>query len=392
MLRPTAPYPSDLTWLRFFVHMLVLNEVLVIVGALSMHAVETMDSKLIHPLGLPYHFVWMHCVGLTALVINGAGMILVTRRGWRAMPNATERFARLGLYKGLPNKIKWQILFTSLVSVPLAAWAAQQGFLLLQATPWGAHLPQAVPPYKIAVFNTAYGAVVTYVYEYFRDRAVVSEMRERTAQKLSAQAQLNLLRSQLDPHMLFNTLSNLYELIDDSPTQARAMLAHLIGFLRATLAGSRVTQHALNEEFKLASDYLSLMQIRMGQRLQTSMTLPTSLSKTEVPAMLLQPLVENAIKHGLETRKEGGLLTVSATSQAGELVLCVANTGLNGQHAPDPLTLPPTRGSGFGLQYVQERLRALYGDAARIDFQYLRDQNLTQVTVRMPHLLLQAAT
>ena len=164
----------------------------------------------------------------------------------------------------------------------------------------------------MAFFYTLYGSLVICVYEYFHDRNTLSQAREQMARKLGAQAQLDMLRSQLDPHMLFNTLSNLYELIDESPAQARSMLAHLIDFLRSTLSGSRASVHGLAEEFRLTSDYLSLMHFRMGERLDAQLTLPEGLRDARVPAMLLQPLVENAIKHGLEPNPPGGHLTLRA--------------------------------------------------------------------------------
>ena len=184
--------------------------------------------------------------------------------------------------------------------------------------------------------------------------------------------------------MLFNTLSNLDDLIDESPEQAHVMLAHLIDFLRSTLSGSRVNQHALGNEFKLASDYLSLMQIRMGDRLQTSLNLPLELSEAQVPAMLLQPLVENAIKHGLETRKEGGHLDVTAQSQEGDLILQVSNSGASDHQAIGTEEALNGNSGGFGLQYVKDRLQALYGATASLQLQHLVEDNLTVLTLRMP--------
>lgn len=360
-----------------------LNAVMVLVGGLSMHATEVMDDKLTQVLGLPYYLLWMCCVGMAGYIFNGSGMLLVTRRTWRRMPDAEARYAQHGLYRGLPWPVRCQLLATALLTVCLASVISQVVFTSLLQLIQADWLPRRTPPFRVAVFDLCYGVAIAYVFEYFQDRTALSETRERRAQQLSTQAQLNLLRSQLDPHMLFNTLSNLYELIDQSPDQARHMLSHLIGFLRATLAGSRITQHALSEEFKLASDYLALMQIRMGDRLQVDLDMPAHLAQVSVPAMLLQPLVENAIKHGLEPRKEGGQLAIAARAEQDELILQVRNCGPGRGHAqavPAALTEP----GGFGLQYVRDRLAALYGDAASIDFHQHTQDNLTQVTLRMP--------
>lgn len=176
--------------------------------------------------------------------------------------------------------------------------------------------------------------------------------------------------------MLFNTLANVSDLIDEDPPQAKAMLLRLISFLRATLSGSRAPQHALSSEFQLAGDYLALMQIRMGARLQTELHLPPELADMPVPALLLQPLVENAIQHGLAPRRAGGMLQVQAATQGQQLVLTVRNSG--GQPASD------SAGTGFGLAFVTERLQALYGEGATLTLQHLQSDDVTVVTVRVP--------
>lgn len=386
MPHPVVPYPPNLTWRRVAPRLFILNQVLLVVGALSLHATEVLSPQQPQELGLLYYFTWLQCVGLTGLVLTANAMLLVARWAWRGMPDAQARYDRDGLYKGLPARAKWALLVTTLICLVLGAWVAQQGFIAIQHSEWGlAHLSQAYPLFKLTLFNATYGTLAIYVFEYFQDRAAVSEARERMAHKLTAEAQLDLLRSQLDPHMLFNTLSNLYELIDDNPQQARSMLLHLIDFLRSTLQGSRANQHALSEEFKLASDYLSLMQIRMGERLQTTLTLPEALRDVAVPAMLLQPLIENAIKHGLEPRKQGGTLCVTAATDGAQLILHVRNAGARrGPPADRPAAQTAHTSGGFGLQYVKERLATLYGSAAHIDMVHLPEPESTEVTIRLP--------
>lgn len=373
----------------------IVNELLVLVGALSMHATEALDPKLTQVMGLPYYLLWMHCIGLCAMLFNGGTMLTIARRAWRKIPDAQAHHALHGLYRGLPATVKWQMITGSLLAASLSALLSRQLFIGLLQSPLGAGLPQAYPPFEVGFFNTIYGTIVVYVFEYFQDRHTLSQAREEAARKLSAQAQLDLLRSQLDPHMLFNTLSNLYVLIDDNPVQARSMLSHLIDFLRSTLAGSRATQHGLAEEFRLAADYLWLMQFRMGDRLRPQLSLPDELRDTPVPAMLLQPLVENAIKHGLEARKDGGMLSVSASAQGQQLVLRVCNSGIPAEDGTRVLPAESTPaangstpsnppGSGFGLRFVRERLATLYGDAASVDLRHLSSSNTTEVTLRLP--------
>ncbi len=380
-----APYPKDLSWRHKLPRLLAFNQVLVLVGSGSLYMAECLLGNSSGLLGWSYYFVWMQCIALCCVSTTGSATLFMTRKAWRDMPDAAERHAHFGLYRGLLWPSTWTFIAVSIGTVLLASVLAQHLFeLLLGSRIGGVWLTQAPPSFELTLINAAYGTLVGHGYDYFQDNFALSKAREKMAQDLSAQAHLNLWRSQLDPHMLFNTLSNLDELIDESPEQAHAMLAHLIGFLRSTLGGSRVTQHALEDEFKLASDYLSLMQIRMGGRLQASLNLPPELSDMLVPAMLLQPLVENAIKHGLEARKCGGQLDVTAQTQAGDLILQVSNSGATDHLVISRDGVHKDSGSGFGLRYVRDRLQALYGTAASLKLQHLSEENVTVLTLRMP--------
>ena len=183
------------------------------------------------------------------------------------------------------------------------------------------------------------------------------------AQRQAAESQLKLLESQLEPHMLFNTLANLRVLISTDPERATTMLDHMVAYLRATLDGSRAVMHPLSLEFERLRDYLALMTIRMGTRLSYTLDLPPELANHPVPTLLLQPLVENAIKHGLEPQVEGGSIKVAARLEGNNLVLEVRDTGVGG--AP---TSGATESKGFGLSQVAERLATTYGVSANITF------------------------
>jgi signal transduction histidine kinase len=220
---------------------------------------------------------------------------------------------------------------------------------------------------------------------YFHAKARLADTQAELARvgQQALETQLKLLESQLEPHMLFNTLANLRALIGVDPARAQAMLDRIIDFLRATLNASRVSQHALSDEFARIADYLALMQIRMGDRLQIALDLPPELAGCQVPPLLLQPLVENAIKHGLEPHRRGGLLRVSAASPDGlQLRLCVSDSGVGlpeaGAHRHTP-----TAGTGFGLGQVRERLRTLYGERASLSLQAIPEQG-TQACVTLP--------
>ena len=189
-----------------------------------------------------------------------------------------------------------------------------------------------------------------------RGRAEAERARAEAASRQASEAQLNLIRTQLEPHMLFNTLANLRSLMASDPPRAQVMVDHLIAFLRATLTASRHDKVTLKEEFDVLRDYLALISIRMGPRLRHSLDLPPGLGATTVLPLLLQPLVENAVRHGIEPAIEGGRIDVSARAQGEHLELIVEDTGVGftGERI------------GFGLAQVRERLQTAYGASAAL--------------------------
>ncbi len=184
------------------------------------------------------------------------------------------------------------------------------------------------------------------------------------AQRLAAEAQLRLLRAQLDPHMLFNTLANLRSLVEEDAEQAQRMIDQLITYLRSALAASRSETTTLRQEYAQLRAYLEIMALRMGPRLTYRLELPEALQHTAVPPMLLQPLVENAIRHGLEPKIGPGCITVEARATADAIEICITDTGL-GLPPDDPPVSEPGSGS-YGLTHVRERLRATYGPQAAL--------------------------
>lgn len=206
---------------------------------------------------------------------------------------------------------------------------------------------------------TALAGTAASYYFYMRGESSYLASRMHEASEQATQARLKLLETQLEPHMLFNTLANLRVLIDNDPARAQVMLDHLIAYLRATLNASRASSHSLQAEFQRLRDYLELMAIRMGPRLSFELQLPTALAMQPVPTLLLQPLVENAIRHGLEPKVAGGHITVRAHRSDAMLTLDIEDTGVGMADG-----MPPD--GGFGLAQVRERLTTQYGDAARL--------------------------
>ena len=227
------------------------------------------------------------------------------------------------------------------------------GFSSWTASSW----PQA----RYSILITLLASVAISFYFYSKGKGAYLETKMAEAKAQASESKLKLLETQIEPHMLFNTLANLRALITTDPTAAVKMLDRMNDYLRATLNASRATLHPLQTEFDRLTDYLELMAVRMGPRLTFTLELPTQLASHAVPTLLLQPLVENSIKHGLEPRVEGGSINVRASQAAGFLTLEVADTGAGldtpGIHKP---------GSGFGLAQVRERLATAYGDTATL--------------------------
>lgn len=192
-----------------------------------------------------------------------------------------------------------------------------------------------------------------------RERAELEATAARF-DKERATAELKALRAQVEPHFLYNTLSNVVSLIDREPATAKHMTERLIGYLRHTLDASRRDNATVNDELTIINDYLEILRLRMGERLVFGIDATDAVRALPLSPMLLQPLVENAIMHGLEPKVEGGSITVSAHVRDGTLQIRVEDTGLGFGAATH------TAGSGSGLANVRARLKALYGDGAKL--------------------------
>lgn len=205
--------------------------------------------------------------------------------------------------------------------------------------------------------------------EQLKAEAEAEKARNAAIEKQALQAQLQMLQAQIEPHMLFNTLANLQGLMAVDVPRAQQMLEQLIQYLRATLLSSRSQQTTLTHEFALIDAYLGLMKVRMGTRLSYTLQLPDALRDQIIPPMLLQPLVENAVKHGLEPKIEGGHVDVIAMHEDGMLTLRVIDNGLglnglglNGLGLDEPAA--NRSGTHIGVANVRERLHSIYGARA----------------------------
>jgi sensor histidine kinase YesM len=299
--------------------------------------------------------VYSVCIGMSCWLLIDVCRALIAHLARSRYPQTL-----LATY-GWPGWLRMSLIIVVGVALGFALGVSLADLVL--GNPLPALRPSRWRAYLFALTITVVASVVsTY---FFKTRETLASVRAEAeaARRVAAEHQLKLLESQLEPHMLFNTLANLRALIAVDPPRAQAMLDRLIGFLRATLNASRVGMHPLAAEFERLADYLALMQVRMGERLQIELDLPDALASRPIPALLLQPLVENAIKHGLEPHRGGGRVSVRASKEAdGRLRLAVHNTG-----AALPEEASPAAGqdaTGFGTTQVRERLATLYGSAA----------------------------
>jgi Histidine kinase/Histidine kinase-, DNA gyrase B-, and HSP90-like ATPase len=199
-----------------------------------------------------------------------------------------------------------------------------------------------------------------------------------------AEARMAALQAQVEPHFLFNTLASIDHLIETDPPRASTMQKNLITYLRATLHKMRESTTTLGREADLITAYLEILKVRMEERLSVTIDVPKGLRSASFPPMMLQSLVENAIKHGLEPSSEAASLGVHAEVNDGALRVTVADTGI-GFDANNRAT----SGTGLGLANIRERLELLYGSAARLEIEANQPRG-TRVTLTIPYVAMAA--
>jgi len=212
------------------------------------------------------------------------------------------------------------------------------------------------------ILGITFGSVATYFfYAKARLRVSMGELQQERIKRLSSEkealeANLRLLQAQIEPHFLFNTLSNVLSLIDTDPASGKSMLVDLIHYLRTSLSRTFPDPITLDQEMDMIKAYLNIQKIRMGERLHFKIELPDAVSKHPFPPMLLQPLVENALKHGLEPKMEGGEIMIKATEEEDLIRVEVMDTGCG---------FSSLHNAGVGIGNVKERIKLLYGEKGR---------------------------
>ena len=213
--------------------------------------------------------------------------------------------------------------------------------------------------------------LITKIRMRYRNEMLEQEKIKRmTVEKESILANLRMLQAQIEPHFLFNTLSNILSLIDTRPDKGKSMLLDLTRYLRTSLSRTLPEKTTLSQEISMIKSYLDIQKIRMDERLNYKIDVPNNLWQHTFPPMLLQPLVENAVKHGLEPKVEGGEIVISAIQENNLLKIEVADTGLGFSDFDKP---------GVGIANVRERLSLLFGEKGRLMIEENKPQGVRAI-------------
>src|SRR6266851_5078134 len=249
------------------------------------------------------------------------------------------------------------------IGLVAAAWIASLEELL---NPWAKD--PAPNPFAYLWLHKFYNGLLEYLFLYgaillvshildSRERLAFQQTESARLNEQLSKAQLNALRRQIEPHFLFNTLNAIAGLVRERRNDAAvSMIAGLSDFLRRVLEDSNRQQVPLGEEVEFLQKYVDIQKVRFGERLDVSMDVPEELFSAQVPSLILQPMVENAVKHGIAKRAQGGAIRVSAFRSNGRLTLSVYN---DGPKLPEDWD---KAGSGIGISNVRTRLQGLYGD------------------------------
>lgn len=296
---------------------------------------------------------------------------------WLPWALATPWVIRLGrLYPPARTTpaLGWMTHLGAIVVIGLA-YAGWYAMLEILLNPWG----QTPPPgafVKLWMTRFFYGQLFTvllYAFVLTIDYALESRQRmarqQMEAARLSEQlhkAQLEALRRQIEPHFIYNSLNAISGLVrDDRNAAAVEMIVALSEFLRGAAVDSNQAQVALEQEVQYLQQYLAIEKARFAERLLVNLDIPAELLPARVPILILQPLVENAIKHGISKRTQGGAIEVTASCSSGMLSLSVGNDG------PSLSTDWDTHGTGIGISNLRTRLQIMYGGAFGL---HLRDR------------------
>ena len=302
--------------------------------------------------GFFQNFIFSQCIGFSIALINGLALARM----------------RPGMKRGaafcvtLPASI--------VVGLTLAFWFTGAG-------DWSQ--PYAFHSVLIGLFFGVIASITFVLFE--RNEKLNLEVKQRQlnqieSEKREMEAQLKMLQAQIEPHFLFNTLANVSGLIGSDPDLAQRLLERLNDWLRLALARARSDSATLGDELDMLENYLQIMKVRFGARLRWNTDVTSDARHSPFPPMLLQPLVENAMCHGIEPKLGGGEIRLHATVSQGTLRIVVSDNGVG---------LNIASGIGTGLTNVRARLFALFGEAGKLTLENNAESGIT-ATLELPIL------
>jgi two-component sensor histidine kinase len=316
-------------------------------------------------------------------------LFLVTGAGWLPWALATPVVLALGRRfrpRGLSTVRAWlvHLVACACIAIATAGWSA---WLEILFNPYAD--PGPAPKFLQLSGDKFYNGILASLVLYAgiiaigyaldaRDRLAFERTQTARLSEQLSQAQLNALRSQIEPHFLFNALNAIAGLVREGRNDAAiGTIARLSDFLRRTLEGSSRQEVPLHEEIAFVEKYLDIQKVRFADRLTLSIDVPASLRDATVPSLILQPLVENAVKHGIAKRARGGAIAIVASEREGKLVLSISNDG-------PPLSPEGERDKrGIGVANVRTRLASLYADTFGFDMHDLATGGV-EVLVTLP--------
>ncbi|WP_221032017.1 sensor histidine kinase [Actomonas aquatica] len=335
-------------------------------GFLAMQLVISVmvSSAREEPLTVDDYMTLVHTV-LLGLVISHFARIYIDRWQLRELP--WVKMLPRGLFLALGMSVVWSVVGFGWVYGVLRH-------------PW----PDSINPFLLVLISIINGTImytawlsayfIYHVYARF-NRSEIERLRLTAVVK---DAELRALKSQVNPHFMFNSLNSVRALIDEDPRRAREAVTQLANMLRYSLQAGRKQTVSFEEELTVVNDYLSLEQVRHEERLRLKLDVAPETLRRHVPPMLLQTLVENAVKYGIAEQPNGGQIEIIAHIENGELHIAVRNPG-NLRSAGTGRT--QQRSTGVGLRNASDRLQLLFGDSARLSLEQSAPDQVTAAVV-----------
>jgi sensor histidine kinase YesM len=293
------------------------------------------------------NFIYSQCIGLSVLSINVSVVYFVR-----------------------PGIMRWAALSITLPGS--VACGMSLAFAFSGVGSW--HDQYVLSTMILGLFFGLIGAVTLLLSERIDAEVKQRKIIKGESEKREIEAHLKLLQAQIEPHFLFNTLANVSSLVDSDPVLAKKLLERLNDWLRMALVRARSDHATLGDELDMLENYLHILKIRFGERLRWRIDVPEDARLTVFPPMLLQPLVENAVRHGIEPKLGGGEIGIRATTDVSTLRIEVSDTGVG---------LLGDEGGGAGLANVRARLETLFGARGRLTLEN-KDGRGVAATLELP--------